>query len=79
MYRRIARAEYQYQREREAIKDEHSRKREEKANRREEIKKKYGQCTRQCVVCVPGSVWCVYQAVCGVCTRQCVGSMHIGL
>jgi uncharacterized membrane protein len=39
---RVARAEYQYQREREAIKDEHARKREEKANRREEIKKKYG-------------------------------------
>ena len=38
----LARNEYRYQREREAIKEAHARKKEEKAARREEIKKKYG-------------------------------------
>ena len=75
VHRRVARAEYQYQREREAIKDEHARKREEKANRREEIKKKYGQfhCSmheRACIVVL----FCLH-VVC-VCVCRWVWHVH---
>ena len=38
----MARAEYKYNRERDAIRVEHARKKEDKQARREEIKKKYG-------------------------------------
>ena len=42
LLRRLARAEYKYNRERDAIRVEHERKKEDKKARREEIKKKYG-------------------------------------
>ena len=48
----MARAEYKYNRERDAIRVEHARKKEDKQARREEIKKKYGAVGAMGAVCV---------------------------